>query len=288
MSDRRFDDDLRSVLEEDAPGVVPDELRRRVAAVPTIDPLGMPAAHSGWRGPVPVWIGTLVAVVVIVVLAGAVWRFGSDLQPSAVGGPSTALSFQPSTAPSIAGPTTVSTAPPTRARTPEPSPSPSKGSHPPATPSAAPSAAVAACQSTDLVGRILDWQGAAGSRIADVEVTNTSSRACLVRGTPGLQLVDARGRVLIDSAAAGASGRPQASASETTFDVVAGSRLRTEVAASNYCGAAPTLPIDIAFTLPAAGGRFVATPGTGVSSTDATPPCLGSTPSSISMNGWQK
>jgi len=140
----------------------------------------------------------------------------------------------------------------------------------------------------DVEGRILGWQGAAGSRIADVEITNTTARPCFVRGTPGLQLVDAGGRVLIDSATAGPSGQPQITQADVEFELTPGGRLRTQVQASNYCGPAPSPPIDIAFTLPSGGGRFVAVPGTGVSSAEAVPLCLGSAGAQISMNGWRK
>jgi len=60
------------------------------------------------------------------------------------------------------------------------------------------------------------------------------------------------------------------------------------VQVSNYCGPTSSPPIDIAFTLPSGGGRFVAVPGTGVSSAEAVPLCLGSAGAQISMNGWRK
>ena len=62
--------------------------------------------------------------------------------------------------------------------------------------------------------------------------------------------------------------------------------MRTEVAASNYCGPDPVLPIGIAFVLPAGAGQVVAAPVSGVSSDLAVPPCMGSAGGDISMNGW--
>ena len=93
---------------------------------------------------------------------------------------------------------------------------------------------------------------------------------------------------MIDSRSSGPSGEPRVVPTDPAFELAPGGRLRTEVAVSNYCGVAPKLPIDIAFTLPTAGGRFVAKHASGVASTEATPPCLGSTGSAISMNGWHR
>ena len=88
-----------------------------------------------------------------------------------------------------------------------------------ATPSPAPTPSTspgAACLATEIDGQILGWQGAAGSRIADVEITNISDRSCLVGGTPDLQMVDAAGRVLLDSTTA----EPHPTPSDATFELV--------------------------------------------------------------------
>lgn len=251
MSDERFEQELRSVLLDDAPRDVPDSLRRRVAGVTAADP--GPTARGRIRWPLRV-AGTAGLVALIAVLVLGVWRFGPASQPGTGEEPSASAS--PSLSPS-----------------PSASPSPS---------------GAGLCLATDLAGRILGWQGAAGSRIADVEITNASAGTCTVRGTPGLELVDATGRTMIDSQTSGPSGRPRAAPADPAFELAPGARLRTQVAASNYCGPAPTLPIDIALTLPSAGGRLVASPGPGVASTEATPPCLGSDGSAISMNGWRR
>jgi hypothetical protein len=146
-----------------------------------------------------------------------------------------------------------------------------------------------ACLASDLQGQILGWTGAAGTRGTDVEITNTAADPCVIRGTPALQMVDSTGLVLIDSTAAGPSGDPHVAPGDKAFELAPGGLLRTTVTVSNYCGADPTLPIDIAFTLPSGGGRLVAVPGSGVSSTEARPPCLGSAaPATIAMTGWRK
>jgi hypothetical protein len=250
MSDERFDQDLRSVLLEDAPRSVPDDLRCRVEAVASTHEVEGRAARPAWRRPALVWAPVVAAAVVV--LAVGVVRFLPDAQPGIGSDPS-----------------------------PTPSSNPSPGG--------SPVGAVVACLAADLDGRILGWQGAAGSRIAEVEITNASASRCLVQGTPGLELVDGSGRVLIDSAAAGPSGQPHVASTDPSFELAPEGRLVTEVQVSNYCGPAPTLPIDIALTLPSGGGRLVATPDTGVSSDEAVPPCLGSASDAvIAMNGWRR
>lgn len=276
--DERFDQDLRSVLLEDAPRDVPEDLRRRVAAVAATHPAATRPSGTAWRHSVPLWIGAVAAVVVA--LAVASWWFGAAPQPGVGGPPSSSPAVDPSTSPSSGAIASPPSTPATSA-----SPSSRPGASPSPTPA---SSASGACGAVDLQGRILGWQGAAGSRIADVEITNIAARSCAVRGTPGLQLVDAGGRVLIDSATAGPSGEPHVAPTDPELELAPGGRLRTLVQTSNYCGDAPTLPIDIALTLPSGGGRFVATPGAGVSSADATPPCLGSTGGQITMNGWRR
>lgn len=132
-----------------------------------------------------------------------------------------------------------------------------------------------ACGPTTIHARIASWQGAMGQRIATVELTNTSAAACTIRARSRPQLVDGKGTILIDSAAA---------ASSATLTVEPGGRLRTMVEDGNYCGPAPTAPVTIAFVL-GPNDRVVASPA---SPGDRTvPPCNGSAvAASIQMHPW--
>ena len=132
MSDERFDQDLRSVLQEDAPRDVPDDLRRRVGAVPATHPATSGPTRPVWRHPVPLWIGVVSAIAVL--LAVGTLQFRPAPQSSVGGAPSSTGSAQPS--PSTAAGANSS-----------PSPTPSHV------------AAVTACRAANLVGRILSWQG---------------------------------------------------------------------------------------------------------------------------------
>ena len=185
-------------------------------------------------------------------------------------------SVSPTTTPSSVAASESSVAPshaPSASHAPSPSRAPSPSHLPPATSS--PVAQEDTCSVDALAARITVWEGAAGSRIADVTVTNTSATACRLPATPSLALVDGSGTVLIE-------GHKTATG---TIRLGAATSVATLVAVSNYCGPRPTPPVRIAFELPT--GSLLAAPP---SPTDATvPPCNGATvPASIEMQPWSR
>ena len=124
--------------------------------------------------------------------------------------------------------------------------------------------------------RITAWEGAAGSRIADVSLTSTGETPCLMPETPRPQLVDGRGAVL-------AQGK--ITAGSPMIEVATGDVLTTLVEVSNVC-VQPVPPVTVAFDM---GGerRLVAQP---YGPTDATvPPCNGpGRPAEIQMHPWSR
>jgi hypothetical protein len=131
------------------------------------------------------------------------------------------------------------------------------------------------CEPASLATRIVSWEGAAGHRIGQIELTNAGPRPCIVATMARPQLVDGRGAILIDGS------------SPITTDlltVAPGDVLTTLVQDGNYCGSVPVAPVTVAFDL-GDGSRIVAAP---FSATDATvPPCLGAaTPATIEMQPW--
>lgn len=145
-----------------------------------------------------------------------------------------------------------------------------------------------ACLGNQLTATITSWQGAAGSRIADVALTGPATGTCLIQGTPGLTLVDAHGVGLIDSSESGPSGRPHVASGDPIFELKPGQSVKTQVRAANYCGGPAATPVVIVFTLPNDAGTVTATPAFGVPSSEAVPPCSGSTGGLIEMNGWTR
>jgi uncharacterized protein DUF4232 len=165
------------------------------------------------------------------------------------------------------------------------------GPSPTATPTPAPSATVgptpgssaspstsAACDPAKLSVKVMGWDGAAGHRVATVQLSNGGTSACSVPALAQPQLVDGANTVLIDSAP------PTAPSS---VSVAAGGTLTTMVQDGNYCGPTPTAPVTVAFVFSGSIGRIVAAP---LSATDTSgvPPCLGPAGSAgdIEMQPW--
>ncbi len=207
-----------------------------------------------------------VGVVAVVLLATAVWlgRPGST-------GPGGVV---PSGSPSA---TIVETPAPSASPAPTPTPSPTPAPTPTVAPTPTATPTIGACAPAALAAKITLWEGAAGSRIADIEVTNSGRDTCTVEKLERPQLIDGAGRVLIDGTAP---------TSGAVIELAPGGRATTLVEASNYCGAAPVPPVQVAFVL-RDGKRFIAAPPT---PTDATvPPCNGpGQPAVIGMQPWAR
>lgn len=116
-----------------------------------------------------------------------------------------------------------------------------------------------------------------GSRIADVELTNTGA-ACRLAVMAQPQLVEGHGAILING---------PAPTNKATLTLALGTLIKTMVKVSNYCGPAPVAPVSLAFVLAGGAGRILAQP---VSPTDLTglPPCNGAPGSagSVEMQAW--
>ena len=207
--------------------------------------------------------GTLAGAMLlsVAILVAAVW-FGPP-------GPDGGVGTIPSASPS---PSASPAATPTRT----PTPAPTATASPTAT--ATPVATSGRCDPGDLAARITMWEGAAGHRVAHVELVNGAAAACEVDAMAKPQLVDGAGTILIDGS------DPTDS---KVLTLAAAEVVTTLVQAGNYCGPAPEPPVSVAFVL-RDGGRVVASP---VSPTDATvPPCLGAagSPGDIEMHPWSR
>lgn len=144
------------------------------------------------------------------------------------------------------------------------------------TPTPTPIPTTGPCDPASLAGRIGLWEGAAGHRIAHVDLINVGSAACTVDALAKPQLIDGGGSILIE----GEDPAPSA-----VLTIAPGDHVTTLVQAGNYCGPEPEAPVSVAF-VHRDGGRVVADP---VSPSDATvPPCLGDAGSAgdISMQPW--
>jgi hypothetical protein len=176
-----------------------------------------------------------------------------------------------------------SPSPLTPSASPVASPSASPVASPSTSPEASPSASVTAaptvghCEAAQLAARITLWEGAAGHRIAHVELSNVGTVTCTVEAMARPQLVDGNGAVLINGAIPPTS---------EVLSIRPGEVLTTLVEDANYCGPAPVPPVSVAFVF-SGDGRVVASP---VSPTDTTlPPCNGpGSPADIEMQPWAR
>jgi hypothetical protein len=134
--------------------------------------------------------------------------------------------------------------------------------------------AVRACTPNDVDAAIKAWDGAAGSRIATVELRQVGTSPCGLAPLPQPWLADRGGRQLI----AGKAGFGQ------PIQIAPGDVVHTLVETSNYCGAEPVAPVTVAFTQD--GRLFVAT-ALSPDDLSGVPPCNGpSLPGSIQMHPW--
>ena len=220
---------------------------------------------AGRAGATLAGAGLVVAALVIAV--AVMGRIGPNGGIGAVTSPSPAATATPA---ATASPT------PSPSPTPTASPSPTASPTPTPTPTPTPVPTIGPCDPGSLAARITAWEGAAGHRIADVELTNAGTVTCRLATVAKPQLIDGHGSVLIDGTDPGPS---------KTLTIAPGDVVKTFVQDANYCGPDPVAPVSVAFVLDG-GGRFVATP---LSPTDATvPPCNG-TPGSagdIEMQPW--
>ncbi len=144
-------------------------------------------------------------------------------------------------------------------------------------PSPSLTASAGRCAPEDVDARITMWEGAAGSRIATVNLASVGSTPCDLETVAKPRLVDGGGNVLIDGSTPSAP---------TSIRLAPGDVLGTLVQASNYCGPAPEPPVSVAFAT-SDGASIVATP---LSATDAMlPPCNGGPGSAgtIEMQPWR-
>jgi hypothetical protein len=228
-----------------------------------------PAHRVAARQPFP--MATLTgASLIVVTLAVAALVFGQS-------GPIPAVGSSPSapTATAVSGGPVASTPAATTPVATLPVATPPAATAPPA---ASPtSKAVVACDPRNLAARITLWEGAAGSRIAHVEVRNSGTTECLLDTTERASLLDGNGTVLI-------RGTTPSTVDELALS--AGATATTLVETGNYCGPNPVAPVSIHFRM-STGLQFVASP---VDRTDATvPPCLGySQPATIDMHPWAR
>ena len=132
-------------------------------------------------------------------------------------------------------------------------------------PVATPGPAVAACAAGNLAGVITAWDGAAGHRIARIDVHNGGASDCLLPRYVALALIDAGGRALIVN---------QSVKEPAPLTLPADAYATTLVDMANYCGEAPSAPLKLRLYLDHQSSIELA-PSASVAASVDPPPCNG-------------
>jgi hypothetical protein len=134
------------------------------------------------------------------------------------------------------------------------------------------------CEAVDLDASITRWEGAAGSRIAWLDVTNHGDAECLLGAPTAAKLLYSGEAVTVATTGTRPIGK--------NVDLGADQTERLMVRVANWCTAAPTKPVSVDLTL-STGAGFVAEPASGV--TFDPPPCNGAgqpATMDIQADGW--
>ena len=136
------------------------------------------------------------------------------------------------------------------------------------------------CKATDMKAGIQRWEGGAGSRFATVLVTSKSGVTCIVRGKPGVRLLDAKGKILLDSAKITGVGGPKVGKGDPEVVLGPGDELQLDVQWTNWCKSQPTRPLTVGIVLTDRGGLLKAAHAP-VSGADDAPACTSKSKPSV-------
>lgn len=136
------------------------------------------------------------------------------------------------------------------------------------------------CPAVDLRGDV-QWQGAAGSRIATITLRYTGSATCRLAGPASIAIYDGERRLDVPVLDAGDQD-PALRTGARGIMVQPGQPVIVSARWSNYCDAVSGAPLTVAVTLPEGGGRVVplAQPGNELIQP---PPCNGPAGTSVSV-----
>ena len=132
------------------------------------------------------------------------------------------------------------------------------------------------CKAADMQAAIQGWEGSATNRLATVIVTSRSGVTCIVRGKPGVRLLDAKGKIVLDSAKIKGIGGPKVGKGDPTVVLGPGDELQLDVQWTNWCKTQPARPLTVGLVLTDRGGLLKATRAN-VSGGDDAPACTSRT-----------
>ena len=145
----------------------------------------------------------------------------------------------------------------------------------PTTAAATPATGRGECAPDDLRVGGDPWEASAGSRFAELTVTNQGDAACTLPAQPSVAVADATGSVLIATDPAGTAPGPS---------LAAGGTARFSLQFANWCDPATAMPARLLFLI---GGGGIDVADLAVPTADDMPPCNGpDQPPSLTATDW--
>jgi hypothetical protein len=145
-----------------------------------------------------------------------------------------------------------------------------------AQPASTPPAAVDACPRSGVAASSTGWGAAAGSRGAEVTVTNAGSSPCVLPSTPGVAVFDAAGNIVLQSP-------PRPVGQPRTLGV--GESIGFSLLFANWCDQSVALPVQLGVVLVGEAAPIQGLPGQTI---DDLPPCNGpGQPAEITTTEWE-
>jgi hypothetical protein len=181
--------------------------------------------------------------------------------------------LEPTTSVAPTSSPSASAAPPVATLILEPTPGTEPAS---AQPASTPPAAVDACPRSGVAASSTGWGAAAGSRGAEVTVTNAGSSPCVLPSTPGVAVFDAAGNIVLQSP-------PRPVGQPRTLGV--GESIGFSLLFANWCDQSVALPVQLGVVLVGEAAPIQGLPGQTI---DDLPPCNGpGQPAEITTTEWE-
>lgn len=143
------------------------------------------------------------------------------------------------------------------------------------------------CAARGLTALLTGFGYGMGTTYTSMRITNTSAGTCYLQGTPGAQVIDGQGRIVLDGtkATGAVPVAPGVMGADPVVVLVHGASTDLAIGWSDWCGPAIKGPFSFAIVLPRDGGRLAATWARGVQALQAAVTCMGGSSSEVFSPG---
>ena len=139
------------------------------------------------------------------------------------------------------------------------------------------------CAARALTALLTRFGPAMGTTYTTMRITNTSTATCYLQGTPGAQVIDGQGRIVLDGtkATGAVPAAPGVDGADPVLVLVPGASTDLAIGWSDWCGPVIKGPFSFAIVLPRDGGRLTATWARSVQALQAAANCMGGLTSEV-------